>query len=81
MEAVTERQLYCAKPRAMTAEHLCTWMVWHGLRTADVARSCKVDRRTVYRWRKAQSYIPRTVWPSLAQQFGDPLPPFIGPDH
>lgn len=81
MEAVTTQQLYCTKPRAMMAEQLCLWLTWHGLLTADIARACKVDRRTVYRWRKGTSSIPRTVWPRLAQLYGAPLPPFIGPDH
>ena len=79
MFAPTEKQLYRAQPRVMVAEQLGDWMAWHGLTAAMVAEACKVDRRTVYRWRRAQSRIPRTVWPSLAQQFGDPIPWFIVP--
>lgn len=79
MEVLTEQQLYYAKPRAMTADHLRDWMTWHGLSTAAVAAACRVDRRTVYNWRIAKHTIPRTVWPSLAQQYGDPIPWFIVP--
>ena len=78
---LTEQEVYRAKHRVMTAEHLRAWMAWHGLGQTDVAKACKVDRRTVYNWLHSKHAIPRTVWPSLAQQFGDPLPQFVGPNH
>jgi hypothetical protein len=77
MAYVTDEQLYLAKPRAMTSEHLRAWMAWHGVGQTDLAAACRVDRRTIYRWRTGLSHIPRTLWPQLAQQFGDPLPLFV----
>lgn len=72
---------YYTQPRAMTAEHLRAWMACHGLCQTDVANATKVNRRTVYNWLHGIHSIPRTVWPSLAQQFGDPAPSFATPRY
>lgn len=78
---LTDEQLDRARPRAMTREHLRAWMVWQGLAQTEVAAACHVDRRTVYRWTRGMSRIPRAVWPRLAQAFGEPLPLYIEPQN
>lgn len=79
MELLTEEQLYRAKPRIMLAVHLQSWIIARGITQEEVAKACRIDRRTVYRWMANKNRMPRTVWPSLAQQFGEPLPHFVTP--
>lgn len=76
-DVLTAEQVALAKPRATTPQALALWMAWHGVGQTDLAKVCLVSRRTVYNWLHGRHAIPLTVWPRLAQVFGEPYVPDI----